>query len=559
MIQSITGTQFRTMFVSGAAAIENARQAVNELNVFPVPDGDTGINMSLTMNAAVTELNAGARDENVGAATERAAGGLLRGARGNSGVILSLLFRGFAKRAKTLDTMDGADFALALSDGVDAAYRAVMKPAEGTILTVSRVSAGHAKAAALENGALEHVLTRTIEAAAAALEETVEQNPVLKKAGVIDAGGKGYCIILEGMMAALRGNAVTAGTAGADAPDTKADFSEYTAEDIRFAYCTEFIVDRAPASADGKDPIKLRALLESMGDSLVFVDDETIIQVHVHTNTPGKALEAALAYGPLVSVKIENMRSQHTEAAVRQGNSQKSVSAQPEEDRPAQIAAPQTRYGFVSVCSGDGIEAVMRDLGVSSLVSGGQTMNPSTEDILRAVNATPSEIVFVLPNNKNIIMAAEQCAPLTPKEVVVLPSRSVPQGIAALLAFDEGLEPKENREAMLSAMSVVSTGQITYAARESTFDGVSIAQGDYMALLDGRLLYTHKALPQALTRLGEEIAKKEPSYITVFYGQDVSEEDASAVSELMGRCCPLAEVTLLRGGQPVYSYVISAE
>ncbi|MCL2030544.1 MAG: DAK2 domain-containing protein [Oscillospiraceae bacterium] len=557
MIQSITGAQFKAMFISAAAAIENARQTVNELNVFPVPDGDTGINMSLTMNTAVAELQKDSRAEGAGAAAERAAGGLLRGARGNSGVILSLLFRGFSRHIKALDTIDGADFALALSDGVDSAYRAVMKPAEGTILTVSRVSAQRAREAALDNSSLEHVLERTIEAAAAALEETVEQNPVLKKAGVIDAGGKGYCIILEGMLAALRGAAVTVSSGNEAVPKTRANFSEYTSGDIRFAYCTEFIVDREP-KAGGRDPIKLRALLESMGDSLVFVDDEAIIKVHVHTNNPGKAVEAALEYGPLTAIKIENMRAQHTETVVRQEETRL-----PPEDRdtPAGpvIAEPETRYGFVSVCSGDGVEAVMRDLGVTSVVRGGQTMNPSTEDILRAVNATPSEVVFVLPNNKNIIMAAEQCAKLTPKEVCVLPSRSVPQGIAALLAFDAALGTGENREAMLGAMSAVATGLITYAARDSAFDGANIAQGDYMALLDGRLLYTNKSLPRTLTRLAEEMAKKEPSYITVFYGEDVSGEDASAASELMSRCCPLAEVTLLPGGQPVYSYVISAE
>lgn len=553
MIQSITGTQFAAMFVSSAAAIENARQAINELNVFPVPDGDTGINMSLTMNTAVTELKKGPSDI-VGEAAERVAGGLLRGARGNSGVILSLLFRGFAKHIKGLSSMDGADFALALSDGVDAAYRAVMKPAEGTILTVSRVSAQSAKDAALENAALESVLLRTIESATAAVEETVEQNPVLKKAGVIDAGAKGFLVILEGMLAALQGRAVTvtAPQAAQDGPakpsGNGADFAEYTTEDIRFAYCTEYIINRRPNT--GRDPIKLRALLGSLGDSLVFVDDEALIKVHVHTNNPGKALEAALDYGSLTAIKVENMREQHTDAMIRQESSAV-------EDSP--VAEPTGRYGLVSVCAGDGLSDVMLDLGVSRVISGGQTMNPSTEDILRAVNATPAEVVFVLPNNKNIIMAAEQCVALSPKEVVVLPSRSIPQGIAALLAFDASLEVRENREAMIAAMSAVSTGHITYAARNSNFDGHDIAEGDYLSLLDGQLLYTHRDMTLALTRLAEELAKRKPSYITLFYGEDVGEQDAASAGELFSGICTLAEINVLRGGQPVYSYLISAE
>ncbi|MDR1735406.1 MAG: DAK2 domain-containing protein [Oscillospiraceae bacterium] len=553
LIKSVTGAQFAAMFISGAAAVENARQMINEMNVFPVPDGDTGINMSLTMNTAVAELRKNAC-EGVGMAAEIIAGGLLRGARGNSGVILSLLFRGFSKHVKDLSVMDGADFALALADGVDAAYRAVMKPSEGTILTVSRVCAQKAKEYALEDNAVESVLIRALATAHVALEETVEQNPVLKKAGVIDAGAKGFCVLLEGMLAALQGDAITVenpqSPSGKPASGTgAANFSEYAAEDIRFAYCTEFIILRKPTR---RDPIKLRALLGSLGDSLVFVDDEQIIKVHVHTNNPGKALESALDYGALSAVKIENMREQHTEAVIRQADA-------PSDALSAREAEPTARYGLVSVCAGEGVAAVMKDLGVGKIVSGGQTMNPSTEDILSAVKATPAETVFVFPNNKNIIMAAEQSAGLTSKEVIVIPSRSVPHGIAALLAFDPALDAHENREAMLSAMSAVSAGSVTYAARESVLDGNTVSRGDYMALLDGQLVHTSKDLGQVLSSLGQVISKKEPSYITVFYGENIAEKDAREAADLLAGYCPSAETHVLYGGQPVYYYLISAE
>ncbi|MDR1692137.1 MAG: DAK2 domain-containing protein [Oscillospiraceae bacterium] len=545
MVQHIDGNQFAAMFLSAAAAIEASRQRINELNVFPVPDGDTGTNMSLTMATAVAELQK-KPNPHIGLTADTVAQGLLRGARGNSGVILSLLFRGFAKSARECATLSGTGLAAALREGVDAAYRAVMKPAEGTILTVSSQAAKRALAAASEDTAFEFVLSEALIAAELALEETVRQNPVLAKAGVIDAGGQGYCVILEGMLLALRGKPFVAdGDAGSPRRE-QADFSEYTEEDIHFCYCTEFIILRE----SDRDAMKLNAYLGSIGDSLVLVDDERIIKVHVHTNNPGAALEEALTYGQLTAVKIENMREQH---------SQKVIEIPPEKETSRVVAKPTRRFGFVAVCSGAGISGVFRDLGVDGIISGGQTMNPSTEDILRVIDATPSDIVFVLPNNKNIIMAAEQCIPLSEKEVIVLPTRSAPQGMSAMLVFDPSLDAGQNREAMLSALAGVTTGEVTYAARESVFDGQTIHEGDHMALLNNRLLYTHREASAVHTRLADEIASGSPSFVTVFYGEGVSEAEAEAMFSLVRRHCPGAEVNLINGGQPVYSYLISAE
>ncbi|MDR0325216.1 MAG: DAK2 domain-containing protein [Oscillospiraceae bacterium] len=531
------------MFASAAAAIEASRQPINELNVFPVPDGDTGTNMSLTMAAAVSGLEK--PEAHIGTVAGLAAEGLLRGARGNSGVILSLLFRGIAKSVRDLSTLTGTGLAAALAEGVEAAYRAIMKPAEGTILTVSKKAAKRAQAAAAADTSFEFVLQEALEAAETALEETVRQNPVLAKAGVIDAGGKGFCIILDGMLCALRGKPFTVMTLEGVRRE-RADFSEYSDEDILFGYCTEFIILRD----SDRDARKLNAFLGSIGDSLVLVDDEKYIKVHVHTNNPGAVLEEALPYGQLSAVKIENMREQH---------SQKVIENAPEGKPARKAAEPTRRFGFVAVCSGDGIAGVFRDLGADNIISGGQTMNPSTDDILRAVDATPSEVVFVLPNNKNIIMAAEQCVALSPKEVVVLPTRSIPQGMSAMLVFDPTLEPEQNREEMLAAVSGVTTGSVTYAARDSEYDGQSIHQGDHMALLNDRLLFTHSDAAFVYDRLAEEITKIAPLFITVFYGEGVSIGDARDMAERFQSRCAGAEVTLVNGGQPVYSYLVSAE
>ena len=547
MRETIDGASFAQMVVHAAASINMHKQQINELNVFPVPDGDTGTNMSLTISTAAAEVRKKPQ-KTVGEAAHTTASALLRGARGNSGVILSLLFRGFAKAVKDKDTIDGRDLAIALDFGVAAAYKAVMKPAEGTILTVSRLAAAQAAATARENNAAEAVLEAAIAEGYVALDDTINQNPVLKKAGVVDAGGKGFLIILEGMLASLRGEAVPEGGEEAAAPKARADFETFATEDIKFGYCTEFICSRD----NKKDPEALRGFLSALGDSLVLVDDDEIIKVHVHTNNPGRVLEEALTYGALQTVKIENMRNQHTEI-LEEGGHEAAEGAR-------KIAAPEKKYGVVAVCAGEGLAAVFQDLGVDGIISGGQTMNPSTEDIMREIDKTPAEIVFVLPNNKNIIMAAEQCVPLAEgKQVVVLPSKTVPQGISALLVMDPEGELADNQEAMGEAIGRVSTSEITYAARDSDFDGFAIKQGDYLALAEHQLFGTDRDLPALLGRLAQAEPQQQAEFITIFYGEDVAEADAQKALEIFRAACPGAEITLLSGGQPVYYYMISAE
>ena len=532
------------MITHGAYAITAQKQPINELNVFPVPDGDTGTNMCMTFSAAAKELTK-KEYRTLGEAASATASSLLRGARGNSGVILSLLFRGFGKSVKELDTGDGADFAIALDHGVAAAYKAVMKPAEGTILTVSRKTAQRAAGAAREERAVEYVMEQAIMAGYEALAETVHQNPVLQKAGVVDAGGKGFLIILEGMLAGLRGEPLPVLPEDEDALARKADFASYDAGDITFGYCTEFICSRDKK----KDPEALRGFLSSLGDSLVLVDDEEIIKVHVHTNHPGKVLEEALTYGALLTVKIENMREQHTEIA-------HSASAPSE----PQVAAPEKRFGTVAVCVGQGLTEVFFDLGADGVISGGQTMNPSTEDILCEVLKVPAEIVFLLPNNKNIIMAAEQCQRICKeKQVIVVPTTTVPQGVSAMLNFDPEGDVGTMSDNMMAAAGLVSTSQITYAARDSDFDGFQMKEGDYLALAEGKLFGTDTDLTALLNHLAEAESQQNAEFITIYYGEDVKESAAQIALAIFQDKCPNAELALLSGGQPVYYYMIAAE
>ncbi len=547
MSLTIDGGIFRRMILSAAASLQMQKQHINELNVFPVPDGDTGTNMCMTLGAAVRLLQQ-PKQMDVGQVAGGAASALLRDARGNSGVILSLLFRGMSKSLKGAETCTGAEFAAALAEGVEAAYKAVMKPAEGTILTVSRLAAAAAGEKAEVCDEPEAVLEAAVEAAKAALAETVNQNPVLKKAGVVDAGGKGWLLILEGMLAALRGQDIEMPTEE-QAGDVKdaADFSDFATEDITFTYCTEFIVSRQSE----KDPEMLRSFLSGLGDSLVLVDDEEIIKVHVHTNQPGIALQEALEYGYLIKVKIENMRLQHTEKLL-----EKQEMAQQQAEP---VAAPEKPFGIVSVCAGDGLAAVFRDLGCDQIVSGGQTMNPSTQNILSAINRTPAETVFVFPNNKNIIMAAEQTIPLTEKTVIVIPSKTVPQGVTALLSFDPDGTAEANTEAMTEALGTVETMQITYAARDSDFDGYEIHQGDYLALCGGALFGTAQELTALLQRLAGHVAEDGREFVTLYTGADTTPEVGQQALEIFQAACPDAEVTLVEGGQPVYYFLISAE
>ena len=562
MTQTIDAAAFQQMVIHAAAAISAQKQHINDLNVFPVPDGDTGTNMSLTISAAAAELKK-KQCATVGEAAQTAASALLRGARGNSGVILSLLFRGIAKSLKDRETIDGRDLAIALDFGVAAAYKAVMKPAEGTILTVSRLAAAQAAAAAREENAAESVLEAAIREGQEALADTINQNPVLKKAGVVDAGGKGFLVILQGMLDSLRGEPMPQ-VEEESAPADKADFVAMAAEDITFAFDTVFIVRKHTEEVD-LEPF--RTYLNSIGDSLVIGEDDTAFKVHVHTNTPGAALTESQKYGTLELAKIDNMRTQADDLAagkhVQSTDDLEAVEAELEAgaDGGAPVkAAPEKKYGFVAVCAGQGLEAVFRDLGVDGVISGGQTMNPSTEDILREVDKTPAEIVYVLPNNKNIIMAAEQCVRLCEdKRVVVLPSKTVPQGISAMLAVDLDAQEEDNTQAMTEALQNVHTAEVTYAARDSDFGGFTIKQGDYLALEEHQLFGTDQDLDTLLTRLAQAPEHQDAGFITIFYGEDVTEEQAQKAADIFTEACPSAEINLLPGGQPVYYYMISAE
>mgnify|MGYP000707185248 FL=1 len=559
MIKTIDGAAFSRMMLSAAAEIDLNKQKVNELNVFPVPDGDTGTNMSMTLSAASTELRK-ADGITLTKAADKTASALLRGARGNSGVILSLLFRGFSKSLKGKLEADGKDFAAALTAGVEAAYKAVMKPAEGTILTVSRLTADAARDLAVENNEIEYVLQHCLDTAHAALDNTVNQNPVLKKAGVVDAGGMGFCLILRGMLESLRGNDIVCEDTGA--VNEEADFGIFDSEDISFAFDTVFIV-RKREDITSLDP--LREYLGSIGDSLVIGEDDEAFKVHVHTNIPGDALSEAQKYGTLELAKIENMRLQHDDlTAGRKARSTDDLEAVEKEleNQPAKQEAPaepEKRYGSVAVCAGAGLAGVFRDLGVDEIIEGGQTMNPSTEDILHAIEKTPAEIVFVLPNNKNIIMAAQAAAELATRKVLVVPTKTVPQGISAMLAFDAAMEPEENEAAMTDCLSGVMTMQITYAARDSDFDGFDIHAGDYLGLCDGALAGTTREITTLLASLADKAAEAGKEFINIFYGADIQEPDAEAALELFRQHAPDAEVNLVSGGQPIYYYLISAE
>lgn len=541
MRQTINGADFRRLIINAAASIELNKQTLNELNVFPVPDGDTGTNMSMTIGAAAADLR-GTEDPTLEKAAATAASAMLRSARGNSGVILSLLMRGISRQFKGAKECDGVLWANALQEGVNAAYKAVMNPAEGTILTVARLAAAKALQAAGENNYFEFVHDAAAAEAKRALANTVNQNPTLKKAGVVDAGGKGWVYALEAMGMALRGEDVQL-PEGNTAVKEQATFSDFADEDITFTYCTEFIISRE----NGNDPEQLRGFLSGLGDSLVLVDDEEIIKVHVHTNDPGLALQEALKYGSFVTVKIENMRLQHTEKVMS------------EQEMAPKIAEPEKALGVVAVCVGAGLADVFSNLGVDGVITGGQTMNPSTQDILEAVNQVPAQTVFVLPNNKNIIMAAQQVDALSPKKVVVIPSKTVPQGVTAMLNFNPDGSIEENEAALTAALDTVDTVQITYAARNSDFDGYLIHEGDYLAMYENALFGTSRDIKVLLRSLAEKIRDGGREYITIYYGADITEKQAQKTANLFSEICPDADVNLLNGGQPVYYYLISAE
>ena len=547
----------RDAFISGANNIANQRQRVDALNVFPVPDGDTGTNMSMSSSAAKRELGRVPDGAPVSQVADVCASALLRGARGNSGVILSLLFRGFSRGLKGQETADAEHLVSALEKGVESAYKAVMKPTEGTILTVARLAADGAREALTDSMTPQEIWRVILDCAKEALDQTPELLPVLKKAGVVDAGGQGLLVIFEGMASVFEGRGIfplSEEKVHADSdsihPDRNAA-GEYVGE-ITFTYCTEFLVVKEPDK--DPDPAPLRAYLETIGDCVVVVDDDEIIKCHVHTDHPGQAFENALLHGHLSNMKVENMREQY--------EAQRASVVEPVSDQGFAYAPvdPSREYGFVAVAAGEGVKQLFTDLGVDNVVSGGQTMNPSTDDILSAVHATPAKTVFVLPNNKNIIMAAEQVTKLSDRKVIVLQTRTVPQGLSAMLAFDHDLAPAENQINMQKAFERVGTGQVTFAARDSDYDGHKIKEGELLALENGKVTFTERDLTRAVVRLTRALVRRDSSFVTLLYGEEISEELAQAVCDAVKAKLPDdVEVALINGGQPVYYFLISVE
>ena len=549
----LKGKLFRDSLISAGISIENNRRRVDELNVYPVPDGDTGTNMSMTMSAAARELELADDNITVSQAADIAASAVLRGARGNSGVILSLLFRGFSKGFAGLETADCIHIAKAMEIGVEAAYKSVMNPTEGTVLTVARKAAERAEEIAEYSGSIQSFWNEICIAAQEALESTPEQLPVLKKAGVVDAGGQGLVIIYRAMLDVFSGNGIAKKSDKKPVARTfeVTDNSAENEEEIKYSYCTEYIIEKKTGC---KDAFMLRAYLETIGDCVVVVEDDEIIKVHVHTDNPGLAIQKALEFGRFVNdpkPKIENMKIQH-EMRVKDEkitNRQEFVPVRPEKD-----------FGFVAVAAGHGLEEMFKDLGADCIIKGGQTMNPSTDDILKAIHATPARTVFVLPNNKNIIMAAEQAVNLADRNVCVLPTRTIPQGISALMAFDESNTFTDNRMEMIKAIERVSTGQVTFAARDSEYEGHNIKKGEIMAFNNGKLQFAEKDVNKAAYKLAKKMTKSDTSYITVIYGADVTEEQAeSLIESLEAKLGSKIEIMLVNGGQPVYYYIISVE
>lgn len=543
----ISGKLLRDAIINGAVRLEKCRHQVDELNVYPVPDGDTGTNMSMTINAAKKELLLLGDDVTVSKAADTAASAMLRGARGNSGVILSILFRGLSKGFKDLETAECVHFSNALELGTEAAYKAVMKPAEGTILTVARLASQAARMASNSTNEISVFWQAVCDAASDALEKTPEMLPILKKSGVVDAGGQGLVIVFEAMLDIFNGGTAESSDAG-KAASAVISADNHDDADIKFTYCTECTVIK---SSEGKDPALLRAYLETIGDCVLVVDDDEIIKVHVHTNNPGRVIEKALEYGFINLPKIENMKLQH------EGRKTESVRT---EKRAAEKKKPEKKFGFAAVAAGHGVEALFRDLGADCIVTGGQTMNPSTDDILDAIYSTPAETVFVLPNNKNIIMAAEQAVKFADRGVCVLQTRTIPQGIAAMLAFDESADVKDNKLAMTKAFEKVSTGLVTFAARDTEFDGKQIKKGEIIGLDNSKLAYVDKDINKVVLRLVKKLINSDTSYVTLIYGADVTDENAEKMQKLLSqKLNDRIEVMLINGGQPVYYYIISVE
>jgi len=547
--QKIDGQLLKEMILTAATVLQNNKKAVDSLNVFPVPDGDTGTNMSLTMMSAVKEVK-GIHSKSVAEVSDALARGALKGARGNSGVILSQLFRGFSRGLKGYMEADGYQLALALKEGVDTAYKAVMKPTEGTILTVARVSSEEALSQGKKGANAFTVIDTLVESAEKTLKRTPEMLPVLKQAGVVDAGGKGLFFIYKGFKMAMDGEEVP----NIDLEENRIDEGDrdnvqkdFSTESIQFGYCTEFFIQNLYPAVTEREINKLREKLNRIGDSLIVVGDEDLVKVHVHTNVPGKALQFALRLGELSKIKIDNMREQH-----RHITEYESL----EENTPS---LPLKKYGLVSVAMGKGIAGIFKDLSVDQIIEGGQTMNPSIEDIYNAIEAVPSENVFVLPNNSNIILAAEQAKNLTKKNVAVIPSKSIPQGLAAVLAFNPDSSFEENMERMVNSIGTVKTGQVTYAVRASSFDGKDIQEGDIIGLYNGKILSVGKDIPQVSFNLLREIVDENDEIITVFYGEGINEQDVEDLSRRLQEAFPDCDIEFHNGGQPLYYYIFSVE
>lgn len=566
----INGSSFRNALISGANNIASHKYEINALNIFPVPDGDTGTNMSMTIEAAVRELE-GVTSQSISENAAIAASAMLKGARGNSGVILSLLFRGIANGLKGRDEVDGKAFVSAFHVGVEMAYKAVMNPTEGTILTVARMAFDAGRTASDVESDAVIVFGALCSAAHDALDKTPEMLPVLKKAGVVDAGGKGLCMILDGMLSLLRDGVMIEAAKEAAEPSTGVQaqieasdefFRNAAAEfdtDIRFTYCTEFIIGKAEDLS--KSPLELKSFLETIGDCVVVAEDEDIIKVHVHTENPGQALEEAITFGQLLTVKVENMKEQHRKAAEKYEKEKAAADAAKKKKEELQKANPEQEVGFVAVASGEGLENVFRDLGCNHIVSGGQSMNPSTEDIYEAVMATPAKTVFVLPNNKNIILAAEQVVPLvTDREVIIVPTKTIPQGLVAMLSYAQDSTPELNQEYMTAALSNVSTGQVTYAARNSEFGHTRIKEGDIIALNNGKLIIKEKDPVKAVVKLAKEMINRDTSYVSLIFGNGITEAQASAaVDTIRAKVGGNVDISIIDGGQPIYYFILSVE
>ena len=560
----IKGSQLRDAFISGANSISNCRQQVDALNVFPVPDGDTGTNMSMTINAAKRELETLKDDPTVEQVSKKAASALLRGARGNSGVILSLLFRGFSKGLEGKEEADATDIAHALSLGVSAAYKAVMKPTEGTILTVARLASEHAQQVAQQEEVTEVMMWKEILSAAEdALAQTPEMLPVLKKAGVVDAGGQGFVEIWKGMLSVIENEQIIPSEEEAQAaPKEKKAHgvtAEFNEEDIHFCYCTEFIIN-VEKPYDMDEEHRFKGYLSSIGDCVVVVSDDDVIKVHVHTNDPGLAIQKALTYGSLSRIKIDNMREEHQEKLIKEAEKIAKAQKAEEEAQKAKAEEPRKPYGFIAVSIGEGFGEIFKGIGVDYLIEGGQTMNPSTEDMLTAIDHVNADTIYILPNNSNIILAAEQATHLAEgKNIIVVPSKTVPQGITAIINFVPDMTPEENKANMIEEMSRVKTGQITYAVRNTVIDDKEISEGDIMGIADKGIVAVGKEVEDTALETIKTMLDDESELVTVYYGADVTEKQAEGFLEKVQEICGDCDVELQFGGQPIYYYLISVE